>query len=324
MKKKHSSRTNTSAFTIVELLIVIVVIAILAAISIVAYNGIQERARASSVSTALSQASKKLALLLVDDTTYPATPAAFFTEIGANSSGVKGDITYQYSVNNTTDPKTYCITATNGTTSYKTTQSSSPASGGCNGHGQGGVAAITNLVTNPSFETNVASWSVYTGLNAPTRVTTNAWSGTARLSAVGNNTVTTPRMAFYLPVSVGDTISASARVRSDGQTPTNGFFVVKTRLAGVENGTLIAINPAWAPGGDGWQQLTTTFTVPANTDSVAISPGVSTAVNYTGTFGLDGVIAVKSASVPTFADGNSPNWDWTSTVNNSTSTGPPL
>lgn len=38
----------SKAFTIVELLIVIVVIAILAAISIVAYNGIQDRARLSS------------------------------------------------------------------------------------------------------------------------------------------------------------------------------------------------------------------------------------------------------------------------------------
>lgn len=47
-----------TGFTIVELLIVIVVIAILAAITIVAYNGIQTRARDSKVSTDLAQLSK--------------------------------------------------------------------------------------------------------------------------------------------------------------------------------------------------------------------------------------------------------------------------
>lgn len=47
-------------FTIVELLIVIVVIAILAAISVVAYNGIQDRSRTSKVSADLSNLIKAI------------------------------------------------------------------------------------------------------------------------------------------------------------------------------------------------------------------------------------------------------------------------
>jgi len=51
---------NTQGFTIVELLIVVVVIAILAAISIVAYSGIQNRANDSAVKNDLSNLAKKI------------------------------------------------------------------------------------------------------------------------------------------------------------------------------------------------------------------------------------------------------------------------
>ena len=54
------SRPYSRAFTIVELLIVIVVIAILAAITIVAYTGIQDRAESSAMQSNFSQAAKSL------------------------------------------------------------------------------------------------------------------------------------------------------------------------------------------------------------------------------------------------------------------------
>lgn len=64
-------RKTTSGFTIVELLIVIVVIAILAAITIVAYNGIQNRAYDTSVQTDLTNLGKKYELYKTTKDKYP-------------------------------------------------------------------------------------------------------------------------------------------------------------------------------------------------------------------------------------------------------------
>lgn len=62
---------NHRGFTIVELLIVIVVIAILAAISIVAYTGIQNRANDSLVKSDLAGLAKQFELYKVDHDIYP-------------------------------------------------------------------------------------------------------------------------------------------------------------------------------------------------------------------------------------------------------------
>ena len=61
---------KANAFTIVELLIVIVVIAILAAISIVAYTGIQNRTYDAAVKNDLSNMARKIQLDAVDRGSY--------------------------------------------------------------------------------------------------------------------------------------------------------------------------------------------------------------------------------------------------------------
>ena len=81
------SRIRANGFTIVELLIVIVVIAILAAISIVAYNGIQERARDSQRKSDLSAIAKAMSLYKVDHGGFPSTAYGCSSGIGGSGSG---------------------------------------------------------------------------------------------------------------------------------------------------------------------------------------------------------------------------------------------
>ena len=67
-KRKRSN----DGFTVVELLIVIIVIAILAAIVIVAYNGIQARAKSSAAQVAATSAVKKAEMFNTEKNSYPA------------------------------------------------------------------------------------------------------------------------------------------------------------------------------------------------------------------------------------------------------------
>ena len=64
-------QTKNQGFTIVELLIVIVVIAILAAITIVAYNGIQNRAKTSAGQSAANALMKKVEAFNTLNPSYP-------------------------------------------------------------------------------------------------------------------------------------------------------------------------------------------------------------------------------------------------------------
>lgn len=115
-------------FTIVELLIVIVIIGILASITIVAYSGIQSRAKMTSLVTDLRGAATQIKIDQVNNSLYPATIAA-----ANNGTGLKASpgTTYRYSVNNTSNPQTFCLSATEGTVFYSVTETSSPSAGSC-------------------------------------------------------------------------------------------------------------------------------------------------------------------------------------------------
>ena len=78
---------NKSGFTIVELLIVIVVIAILAAVTIVAYNGVQQRARDSARYTIAKSIIKALELYKADNGSYPPHTATTSAACATHTNG---------------------------------------------------------------------------------------------------------------------------------------------------------------------------------------------------------------------------------------------
>jgi len=125
--KRHFTK---SAFTIVELLVVIVVIGILAAISIVSYTGISQKAVASSLQSDLSNASTVLKMYQIDNSAYPnsvtdcPTPSTGNICLKASS----GNSYPNYSANNTSNPQTYSLTAINNGQSYTVTNNSKPIS----------------------------------------------------------------------------------------------------------------------------------------------------------------------------------------------------
>lgn len=286
-------------FTIVELLIVIVIIGILAAITIVAYNGIQNRARASAVTSSLAGAAKQLELSKVDAGVYPSSSA---------SLKKADDVDFQYSYTASSD--SYCLTATKDTVSYKIQSTDQvPTQGGCAGHSQGGVAAITNLIPNPSFE--AAGWGCTGALaGTPVQSGTKSWSMTTAVS-------TTDTFCQYnLALQPGTyTVSLYVYLTGNGATFNNrdAMFYNAGSLS-VSPGTTIYNRSAL----NQWQRVSSTFTTTtAGTLGVRFySPAGTT--NY-----FDSVMAVQGGSLPAYADGSSPNWIWTSTPHNSTSTGPP-
>jgi type II secretion system protein G len=162
---------SSRGFTIVELLIVIVVIAILAAISIVAYNGIQNRTNNSTVQQDLATIAKKIELYKVDNDSYPTSNGNLQT-LGIKVSGGSYALgTYRnlvYCFNSTTSQYTlsatsksdshYYISSLNGSSvkAYPSAwTSTTPAQSVCDGSGSGYSYVVLGFYN--------ASWNAWTG-----------------------------------------------------------------------------------------------------------------------------------------------------------------
>ena len=138
---------NQKGFTIVELLIVIVVIGILAAITIVAFNGIQNRGKTSAAQSAAGNADKKSEAYNAEVGYYPTTLGAL--------TGASSDKTYQ--LTGITAATSLTNTSANNSIIFSVCGSGSPA----------GLANIT--------ATNVTGSSIqYRDYGASTNITVTA------------------------------------------------------------------------------------------------------------------------------------------------------
>lgn len=113
-------RWDAKGFTIVELLVVIVVIAILATITIVAFNGVVKRANDAALQTGLSDAARKIQSYNAMNDSYPSTTAAADVQ---PPNGVE--------VRYTATPATFCLIYTKAGISYSVTQQGQVSRGLC-------------------------------------------------------------------------------------------------------------------------------------------------------------------------------------------------
>lgn len=316
-------KNRGQGFTIVELVVVVVVIAVLATIIVVAYNTIMNNAKEQAVQSDAQTVAAQLGKYKTKNGTYPANLDLLEDVTGTRSS-------YQYAYNDSAN--TYCLTASvEGASAYITSGSSLTKVGGCPGHGVNGQAPITNLVTNPSFETGVtnttnnrvttlasSAWSM-SGSNSLQQTPTDAANADA-FTSVGGDTG-----AMRLGMQAGKTYVLSATVRlSAAQTGT-----LDPRARQIQayykpgTGSYAAFTSAAAPNAAGATRLTLTFTLPANTTEafIRLYNGARTGGGLTW---WDGVMLTEGSTIYNFADGNSSNWIWNGTTSTSTSTGPAL
>lgn len=108
------AKKRDGGFTIVELLIVVVIIGILAAIVIVAYNGITNRAKAAKAHSLASTVVKKLEAYNAEVTGYPAALSTLTSSSNSSKSYYIPSSEVASTANSTTKP-----TSSNGETTIQ-------------------------------------------------------------------------------------------------------------------------------------------------------------------------------------------------------------
>lgn len=224
------AKLKQSGFTIVELLIVVVVIAILAAITIVAYNGIQDRAKNSAMQSDVTSFAKKIESVKAQSTTetYPDTLAA----AGITATGVN----YFYSALD----NSFCVSKGSGTLQYSASSSRLTATAGDCGTG------------------DMAGWYKMNGNGTDSGSSNTTATLTSVTPAVGQDTISGSAFDFngttsqlYIPSNFGistSNVTLSTWVYSSATTNKGVFLKVGNASGAVASTNGIAIGMGTGAG----------------------------------------------------------------------------
>lgn len=238
-------------FTIVELLIVIVVIGILAALTLATFNGIQARGRKTAIIVELANARKQLDSDKIVDERYPSS-----TAVAAGGSGLTftQGTTLQYSVD--ASGQYYCLNATHtGTTANINTAMPTAQLGNC---------TLGNRTPNPSFESDTST----AGSSSTTEFTRSdkrALDGDYALRINSNGAGSDRYVYVKFPVTPGTwTVSAGVFLESNGTTDYGrGMWVNDDPI---QNATSVVYQTIV----NSWQTLSTSFVIATGKSGILI------------------------------------------------------
>ena len=218
--RMHKNIKATSGFTIVELLIVIVVIGILAALVVVSFRGIQDRARRAELTSNLRSASIKIRTF-GDGTTYPTT----ITSLGIKSDD---DTNYAYTADNTVAPATFCLAASRAGLSMYIDQTNSPAlEGVCAGASDVGDGVSTEIIPSNEYSTQLGGKKAFDGSTS----SSNKWLATQTNPNIIFSMTTPIIVTSYSIVSANDSASRDPKAWTlQGSTDRIAWTTIDTQL----------------------------------------------------------------------------------------------